>query len=203
MSQHWDNRYSDSQYAYGEDPNVFFKEILDNLKPGRILCPAEGEGRNAVYAATQGWSVAAFDQSVEGQKKALKLAEKQGVDITYVTDDIYQLPFDANEFDAMAFIYAHFPASVKSQFNQFLIKYLKPGGILIFEAFSKGHLEYVTRNPAIGGPKDFETLYSLEEIKADFQGFEIIRLEEVEIELKEGLYHNGIGKVIRFIGVKQ
>lgn len=49
-----------SRIAYGTEPNAFFKAQLDQLTPGRLLLPAEGEGRNAVYAAKKGWEVAAF-----------------------------------------------------------------------------------------------------------------------------------------------
>ena len=75
----WDSRYSEKAYAFGTAPNVFLKEKLENLKPGTILFPAEGEGRNAVYAANRGWMVSAFDISTEGWKKALKLAETNNV----------------------------------------------------------------------------------------------------------------------------
>ena len=77
MKEFWEIRYAEKQYAYGENPNVYFKEQLDKLKPGKILLPAEGEGRNAVYAAKQGWEVMAFDLSSEGKNKAEKLAAKK------------------------------------------------------------------------------------------------------------------------------
>ena len=78
----WNSRYSAEEYAYGEEPNAFIKQQLDNLIPGKILFPAEGEGRNAVYAAKLGWNVEAFDLSTEGREKALSLAAQNGVDIS-------------------------------------------------------------------------------------------------------------------------
>ncbi len=84
-----------------------------------------------------------------------------------------------------------------------LDQYLRKGGFIIFEAFSKKHLDYVTKNEKVGGPKDIESLFSIEEIKADFPGYSIIELQETEIELREGLFHNGTGSVIRFVGQKQ
>lgn len=52
MKEMWDKRYGNTEYAYGEEPNAFFKKTLDKLDlKGSILLPAEGEGRNAVYAA--------------------------------------------------------------------------------------------------------------------------------------------------------
>lgn len=73
---------------------------------------------------------------------------------------------------------------------------------MIFESFSKKHIDCVNRNEKVGGPKNFDILFSIDEIKADFPNYEIIELEEKEIELNEGLFHNGTGSVIRFIGRK-
>jgi hypothetical protein len=63
----WDDRYGKIEFAYGEQPNNFLKEQLIKIPAGIIS--AEGEGRNAIYAATQGWNVHAFDQSIEGKRK--------------------------------------------------------------------------------------------------------------------------------------
>lgn len=198
----WNERYGQTQYAYGVNPNDFLKSQLTTLKPATILFPAEGEGRNAVYAATKGWTAFAFDQSEEGQKKALILANKNNVSINYIVNNFHELPYKAQQFDAIALIYAHFPANTKSAFHKALVNYLKPGGTIIFEAFSKKHIEYNSKNPGVGGPKDLDTLFSIEEIKNDFAGFETLLLEEKVIELNEGLYHNGQGSVIRFVGKK-
>jgi 2-polyprenyl-3-methyl-5-hydroxy-6-metoxy-1,4-benzoquinol methylase len=111
------------------------KEQLIKIPAGTILFPAEGEGRNAIYAATQGWNVNAFDQSIEG--KAQKLANKHDVAINYEVGEFQSIGYQENQFDAIALIYAHFPADKKSSYHKILTTYLRPGGIVIFEAFSK------------------------------------------------------------------
>lgn len=203
MLSFWNERYAANEYAYGEAPNAFLKTQLAEFPFGNILFPAEGEGRNAVYAASLGWEVHAFDQSEAGQKKALQLAQKHGVEINYFVNTEADLPYKAHQFDAMALIYAHFPGPLKSAIHQKLTPLLKPGGIVIFEAFSKKNLEYVAKNPSVGGPRDFETLLSIEEIQADFADFEPLLLREEIVDLQEGLYHNGQGAVIRFVGRKR
>ena len=202
-TQRWDERYSNEEFAYGEEPNNFFKEQIEKLNAGTILFPAEGEGRNAVYAAKLGLKVAAFDISEEGKNKALKLAAANNVSIDYQVGELETLNYQAEQFDTIALIYAHFPAEIKSSIHKTLDKYLRQNGIIIFEAFSKKHLEYLAINDKVGGPKDIESLFSIEEIKADFPNYEIIQLEETEIELNEGLFHNGKGSVIRFVGKKK
>lgn len=201
--ERWNERYREEQYAYGKLPNHFLKEQVEKLPIGKILFPAEGEGRNAVFAAKLGWQVSAFDISVEGQKKAIQLAEFNQVQLDYHVGDIIQMEFKPSQFDAIALIYAHFPAEIKSHYHKTLSTYLRTGGIIILEAFSKNNLKYVALNPNIGGPKDIDTLCSIEEIKHDFPNYEIIQLEEKEIELQEGVYHNGVGSAIRFVGRKK
>ncbi len=198
----WDDRYSNEEFAYGTDPNNYLKEQLAPLKPGKILFPAEGEGRNAVFAATQGWQVSAFDISSNGRNKALQLAEQLQTTIDYKVGELSTLNYQPEQFDAIALIYAHFPADIKSSIHQMLNQYLRKGGFIIFEAFSKSHLEYIARNEKVGGPKDIESLFSIDEIKTDFPDYKIIELAETEIELNEGLFHNGTGSVIRFVGQK-
>ncbi|MBB6235609.1 SAM-dependent methyltransferase [Pedobacter sp. AK013] len=199
----WNDRYSTGEFAYGEQPNNYLKEQLMHLEAGTILFPAEGEGRNAVFAAKLGWKVSAFDISIEGKNKALQLAAKNSVNIDYQVGELQELDYKTEQFDAIALIYAHFPSAIKSTYHKTLSNYLCKDGLLIFEAFSKKHLDYLAKNEKVGGPKEIDMLFSIEEIRADFGNYEILVLEEKEIELKEGLFHNGQGSVIRFVGRKK
>ena len=200
--QRWNERYGKTGYAYGEAPNNYLKEQLEKLEPGTILFPAEGEGRNAVFAAKLGWKVSAFDISAAGRNKAFQLAAKNEVTIDYQLGDCHGIKYDIDQFDAIALIYAHFPAEIKSFCHHTLDGYLKAGGIIIFEAFSKQHLECMSLNNEIGGPKDIAMLFSVEEINSDFPNYEVIELVEKEIDLSEGEFHQGRGSVIRFVGRK-
>ena len=199
----WNDRYSNEEFAYGVEPNNYLKEQLIKLPVGKILFPAEGEGRNAVFAATLDWNVTAFDISIEGKTKATKLAAKNNVSIDYKVGQLETLDLEKQQYDAIALIYAHFPANIKSLYHKTFDRLLKVDGIIIFEAFSKKHIDYISANEKIGGPKDIESLFSIEEIKSDFPDYEIIELEEKAIELNEGLYHIGTGSVIRFTGRKK
>lgn len=199
----WDERYRDAEYAYGVHPNNFFKACLSDLKPGKILFPAEGEGRNAVYAAQQGWQVSAFDISIEGKNKALQLAKVNQVTIDYQVGELPNLDFQEQKFDVIALIYAHFPAEIRSNYHRQLNALLEKNGMIIFEAFSKNHLEWQQKNEHVGGPKDQSNLFSVEEIKQDFPDFSFKIIEERVIELNEGIYHQGTGSAIRFLGQKK
>lgn len=199
----WNERYSNEAYAYGLEPNDFLKQELEKISPAKILFPAEGEGRNALFAASLGWEVSAFDIAQEGKNKAMKLAQERGLSIDYQVGNLTELNYTPAQFDAIALVYAHFPASIKSELHKALSNLLKPGGIIIFEAFSKSHLDYIAKNEKVGGPKELDMLFSIEEIQNDFSNYEVVLLEEKEIELQEGLFHNGTGSVIRFVGRKK
>lgn len=204
MKEFWNNRYQATAYAYGKQPNDFFRVSLRRFKPsGKILLPAEGEGRNAVYAAQRGLEVHAFDISEAGKTKAERLAAEAGVSINYEVGDFFQLPLLQQTYDVIALIYAHFPPPILSDYHQKMVELLNPGGLLLLEGFSKGHLPLRQSNPRVGGPGQVEMLFSTEQIAADFAGLEVLQLEEKEIVLQEGDFHNGRGKVIRFVGRKR
>jgi hypothetical protein len=203
MKEMWDGRYAQEEYAYGVSPNEFFKYAIDTYVPtGNILLPAEGEGRNAVYAAKRGLNAKAFDISIEGKKKAMALAEKEGVEIDYQVGDFFELDLIHQQYDCAALIYAHFPPPILSTYYQKVAELVKPGGYVILEGFSTGNLALRMQNPKVGGPDKLEMLFTEDGVKRDFPGFDIVQLGEVEVELNEGIYHVGTGKVIRFIGKK-
>jgi hypothetical protein len=199
----WNNRYEAEAFAYGEQPNVYLQTQIDKYPAARILFPAEGEGRNAVYAASKGWAVEACDWSLAGQTKALGLAAKKGVNIQYRVGDLADLSYPIADFDAIGLIYAHFLPAQKQAYHQLLDTYLRVGGLIFFEAFSKKHPEYQQNYPNIGGPKDPDMLFSLQEIESFFPNYAFLECEETSVELSEGIYHNGVGAVLRFVAQKK
>lgn len=196
MIEFWNERYSTKEFVYGIAPNAFLKDYIDSKQPARILFAAEGEGRNAIYAAKMGWDVFAFDQSDKAKEKAEQFARKQGVYVQYDVCDI--LDYNPKiKFDVIAFAYLHLPPEKRQKSHKHLLKYLKLGGELIFEAFSKAQIKHTS-----GGPKNVDMLYSIDEISHDFNSLKIIRLEKVSIELNESKLHNGTASVLQFVGKK-
>lgn len=204
MKHHfWEERYAQEEYIYGKEPNAFLKEVLPTLKAGKILFPAEGEGRNAVFAAKNGWDVSAFDASAEGKKKALALAEQHGTQIDYQVSTLEDVDYPMHSFDALALVFAHFPENYRKDYHQKLVTYIKPNGTLIIEGFSKSHSRFQASNPQAGGPKDLSMLYDLETLKSDFEDFEFLEAYETEVKLSEGEHHVGLSSVVRIVAVKK
>ena len=198
MSEFWNSRYNNETYIYGEQPNAFLAEQLSSLQAGRILFPCEGEGRNAVYAATQGWETMAFDSSTAGRQKALQLADKKGVHITYDITDATQATYPEGHFDVIALIFAHVTPDIRPDIHSQCITWLKPGGTLILEAFHPTQL-----GKSSGGPKDLQLLFDEQQLASDFASLQCMQLEVASVELSEGTHHIGMASVIRYVGRKK
>lgn len=196
MKQFWNERYAANDNFYGEAPNLFFKEFIDSRPAGRLLLPAEGEGRNAIYAARNGWAVEAFDFSEAARSSAADKAEEMGIMLQYELKAIEDYK-PSKKYDVIALIFVHQPAEIRRSFHQKLVDSLEPGGYIIIECFSKQQL-----NNNSGGPKDLARLYDENEISSDFSGLKILECQEKEIQLSEGDFHRGKANVIHFIGRK-
>lgn len=202
MEEFWDDRYSQDEFVYGAEPNAFVKEKLSQFSVGKILFPADGEGRNSVYAAELGWNVSAFDYSKKAKEKADKLASSKNVSIDFTVQRFLEEDYKKAAFDMICLTFVHFEPAIKTEMHKRLNRYLKIGGIIIFEAFSKEHRELNKLNPSVGGPPNEDMMYSIEEIKRDFKNYEVIELNKEFVSLNEGFGHVGESSVIRFIGRK-
>ena len=197
MPTFWNQRFASEEYIYGTEPNAYFKQVIDGLKPGRLLLPGAGEGRDAMYAATLGWEVHAFDQSTEGRRKALLLAGMKNVHITYEIADAAHFACRGELYDLVALVFIHFEPVLRERFHRQLINCLQPGGLLLAEAFHKKQL-----GNSSGGPKDPDMLVTAEMLASDFSGLAILENHEMQIVLNEGTHHIGPAEVVRFLGHK-
>ncbi|MCB1141383.1 MAG: class I SAM-dependent methyltransferase [Leptospiraceae bacterium] len=202
MNDFWNQRYSSEAFAYGEEPNSYLKEKISRLEVGRVLFPCDGEGRNGVFAAGQGFEVVSFDSSEKGKEKALGLAKKKNVSLTYLLQSLEETRFKDSEFDGLVLIYAHFPPHLREAYHRKMSSTLKKGGFLILEGFHKKQIEnQKTYNS--GGPGNPDMLFSKEELLSDFSDFEFLEFLETEVDLMEGEFHKGKAFVIRILGRKK
>lgn len=197
MKQFWEERYGEREYVYGTVPNAFFKNFVDTHSPGRLLLPAEGEGRNAVYAARHGWSVTAFDYSENARLKALQLAGTASVQLDYQVTDLRLFDFPEAAFDAVGLFFVHLPVNDRQFLHQQVMRALRPGGRLVLEAFSKAQLGFQS-----GGPRDEAMLFDAQLLRSDFSDLQIAFLTEEQIHLQEGRYHQGEAAVVRMLAEK-
>ncbi len=193
----WDQRYSDDEYAYGTEPNAFLYQNAA-LLTGPVLSLAEGEGRNAVFLASLGLEVLGVDGSEVGLSKALQLAASKSLTIQTTLADLatYEPPEAA--FNSVISIFAHLPSVVRAKLYPKVERSLKPGGILLLEAYSKAQLNYNT-----GGPKDADRLMICTDLEQAFPQCEPLLCQEIEREVVEGKYHTGLASVVQFIARKR
>ncbi|QEG41595.1 class I SAM-dependent methyltransferase [Roseimaritima ulvae] len=192
----WNARYSASEFAYGTEPNSFLKQHADLLLDP-VLSIAEGEGRNAVYLASQGWQVHAVDNSSVGLAKAAKLAADRNVVITTEVADLQTFAPEPNAYGGVVSIYAHLSSSIRARLYPLLVQTMKPGGILILEAYAENQ-----RGRGTGGPSDPDLLLTCGKVERDLIGLETMLLQETEREVLEGKFHTGMASVIQYIGKK-
>lgn len=193
----WDERYSAEEYVYGTEPNDFLAEHFDKIPKGSVLCLAEGEGRNAVFLARHGYTVIAVDSSAVGLEKARRLAEKSAVDIRTIVTDLADFKIQPGSLEGVVSIFCHIPKVTRQGLHRDIITGLKPGGVLILEAYTPAQLEFGT-----GGPATDELTMILSDLFSELAGLEILLAREIERDIIEGIYHTGRGAVVQLIAKK-
>lgn len=195
----WNEKFSAKEYAYGTEPNDFLRLVADKIKPnGDVLSLCEGEGRNGVFLAEQGFKVLGVDASSVGLEKARQLAENRGVTIKTQVSDLADYEIESEKWDAIVMIFGHLPKDLRKKINAKIVKGLKKDGVFILEGYSPKQLPLNT-----GGPKDVNMLYDLEEVKNELQGLDFEIAREVEREIIEGPNHTGNGFVVQILGRKK
>jgi SAM-dependent methyltransferase len=198
MLEMWDERYGRAEPVYGEAPNDFLAAQARLLRKGRCLCLAEGQGRNAVWLAEQGFLVTAVDQSAVGMAKARELAEKRGVEIDTEVADLAHFDLGENRWDSIVSIFGHLPGALRRDVHRRLVDALVPGGTFLLEAYTPRQLEM----NGTGGPADPDMLLTLEKLADELGTLEILLAREIVREVNEGDYHKGEGAVVQFIARK-
>ncbi len=193
----WDERYDRKDYVYGTKPNTFLKAHLGKLFKGKVLSLAEGEGRNAVYMAQQGYQVTAVDGSIVGIDKARRLAAKQGVHVEFIHADLAHFDIAYEQWDAIVSIFCPLPALIRRALYKKVESGLKHQGVFMLEAYRPEQLQYGT-----GGGNVSEVMQSAETLRAELPNLAFTHLSELEREVREGVFHTGKGAVVQAIAIK-
>jgi SAM-dependent methyltransferase len=194
----WDERYSAEEYAYGTTPNDFLVANVSSIPKGKVLSIAEGEGRNAVFLAKQGYDVTAVDGSLVGLDKARKLAEENYVDIEFIHADLADYDLGENKWDAIVSIFCPLPSWLRKELYKKVVAALKQNGVFLLEAYTPNQLKHST-----GGGHSVDVMQSKESLKLELGSMKFKHLVELEREVIEGVYHTGIGSVVQAIAAKE
>ena len=191
----WEVRYGHHDYHYGTEPNDFLRHQVAALPAGgRVLCIADGEGRNSVFLARQGFRVTAFDQAEAGVAKARRLAAEHGVEVDARVADAAHFEIGVGEWDAVVSIFAHMPPALRADLHRRVAVGLREGGVLLLEAYTPAQIGRGT-----GGPQVPEMTMSLQTLRAELPGLEELHAAELVRPVVEGPGHTGDGAVVQYL----
>lgn len=198
MKIQWNERYGQDEYYYGTDPNSFLVEHSAQFNNGaKVLCLAEGEGRNAVYLAKLGCDVTAVDSSQVGLNKLLSLAAKNGVAVKTICSDLNDFVFEEGRWDAVVSIWCHLPSVLRSKIHQEVVRCLKPNGFIILEAYTPDQLKFKT-----GGPQNPDLMPTLMKLESELTGLKVSFKKEITRTISEGVGHQGLSAVVQYLARK-
>jgi len=194
----WDERYRAEAYAYGKTPNKFLEEHYTVIPKGKVLSLAEGEGRNAVFLARQGYAVSAVDGSQVGLDKARKLAVENGVSIELIHADLSDFDLGENRWDGIVSIFCPLPSALRKKLHKKVVTGLKTNGVFLVEAYTPAQLKHGT-----GGGNSADCMTTSESLSLELDGLKFKHLIELERDVVEGIYHTGLGAVVQAIAWKE
>lgn len=193
----WNSRYAKAgdEYVYGTEPNGFLAASVATIpRGGEVLCIADGEGRNSVWLASQGFRTSAIDVSEEGVAKARALAWRSKVELGAEVADVTCYDYGEARYDAVVSIFLHLPAKARRATHRRIVESLKPGGVFVYEAYGPEQPGYGT-----GGPPEIELLHPLDDVLADLDGCTIEHAFAGVRTVLEGRAHRGDGHVVQVI----
>lgn len=162
----FDKIYSSDAPAFRTTPNALLVAAVDTVPPGEALEVCMGEGRNAVYLATEGWTVTGFDVSKMGLRKAGSRAEALGVPLSTVLQNSEAFEYGLARWELITLIYAPVPITDAAYVAR-LQRALKPGGLIVVESFASA------QSAALRRPVDIDP----DALREAFAEFDIVRFE--------------------------
>ena len=201
----WNDRYSEAEWAYGKEANDFLIQQItkiketdeDRISSMKVLCIADGEGRNSIYLAKLGFIVAAMDMSEVGMQKLNDWASTEGVNIATTVSDLESYDFGSNQWDIIVSIFAHTPPTIRNRIHRCVFDSLKVGGLFIFEAY---HPENIGKGT--GGPQSDSLCVRKGDLETELFKMDIIQLYELSRRVDEGKYHTGMASVTQCVARK-
>ena len=192
----WNRRYAGDDFLFGTEPNAWLREHTGSLpSAGHILSVADGEGRNSVWLAQQGFQVDAFDIAHRAVEKARAFAQRQGVSVDFAVADVDGFAWPEAAYDGVAAIFVQFAdPDTRARLFERIVRSLKPGGVLVLQGYTPKQLDYRT-----GGPPILSHLYTRDLLESAFSDLSIIELREYEAEVREGQGHSGQSALIGLV----
>ncbi len=189
MGRSWDDAYRGAP-AFNTEPTAFLVEVAKGLPTGTALDVGMGQGRNAIYLATMGWTVTGFDVSQAGIEQAQRSARAAGVTITALQQSAREFDWGTERWDLI--VLAYFPALRASVPR--MLQALRPGGHVVVEAYQA---DAALTPPGAPGPG---VTFGDNELLTLFGAFRILRYEDVAARADWGMRDT---RVVRLLARKK
>jgi len=176
----WNDNFR-QDIGFSHEPSRLLVTTTAGVTPGAALDLATGQGRNALYLASHGWTVTAVDIADEGLRRAREAATRARVALETVQADIDVYDYGTAKWDLITEIYVPDPAARAGKIKAAL----RSGGLFVLEFFL---------DEGDGGVKPAE-------LRAQFaDGFDILRDEVVEDRPD---WAQDRAKLVRFVARKR
>ncbi len=180
----WDDRYrtaaASGEAVWSIEPNAWIEQVTGTLPPGTAIDLAAGEGRNALWLASRGWSVTAVDFSAVGLAIGRQRAAEAGLDLDWVTADATTW-VSPTPVDLVVVAYLQLPAPGLTRAISNAILSLAAGGTLALIGHDSENLEH-----GVGGPKDPAMLLDLETVRSAAVGMDILECRRYDRMTADG-----------------
>jgi SAM-dependent methyltransferase len=171
----WDTRYSATDAMWSYEPNVFLVPRAEAIEPGRALDLGCGEGRNALWLASQGWDVTAVDFSQVAVERGRSWARQRGLTVDFHVADVIEYQPEPAAFDLVILFYLQLPHAEVRQVIGHAVGALAPGGTLLVVAHDLDNLEH-----GYGGPPSADVLYTTDLVVDTLADLEVVEAGRVE-----------------------
>ena len=172
----WDERYGEGR-LWSIEPNAMFAEVVNSLDGGgRAVDLACGEGRNAMWLATQGWNVTAVDFSSVAIERGREYAVANGIELDWVVADLETWDLGRRRWDLVAHVYLHWGSESSGPFLDRCAEAVAEGGHLVVIGHDRTNIEH-----GHGGPQDPALLTTPDELRDRFEeaALTVLRAETV------------------------
>lgn len=181
LGQSWDQAYLEATPSFNAKPNAFLVEVAASLTPGTALDVGMGQGRNALFLASQGWEVTGFDVSEVGLQSARAQARAAGLTMTTVRASDTEFDWGTSRWEMIVMTY--FP-SLREAMPR-VIQSLRPGGVLVVEAY---HADSGAAGPSV--------TFQAGELPALVTPLRVVRYEEPHARADWGLFDTALVRLL-------
>jgi len=183
IRERWNRSLVDNpSYTFNKEANNLLQQTAESVKPGKALCAAMGQGRNALYLARNGWDVTGFDLADKAVAYADNQAKVENIELTTEIASFETFDYGTEKWDLITWLYGGcleidgIAKKIKTA--------LKPGGLFVFEFFHREAGIEMGR-PDFGCEKNVvREMFTME------GGFEVLLYEEKEDVADYGMEKN-------------